>query len=144
MGGHLVWCRVRDSNPRTRRGLIYSQLCLTASLTLHCGNCINITSFIPAYYRSNSLLIILVEPTEGFEPTTRCLQNSRSSHWAMSATDVILAKSVLFGNCSIQRRGGGASYALACRMEQSASWGAVLPYLLRPEGRGRYMPCGVM
>ena len=28
------WCGVRDSNPRTRRGLIYSQLCLTASLTL--------------------------------------------------------------------------------------------------------------
>lgn len=23
---------------------------------------------------------IILEPTEGFEPTTRCLQNSRSSH----------------------------------------------------------------
>lgn len=30
------WCRERDSNPRTRRGLVYSQLCLTASLSLHC------------------------------------------------------------------------------------------------------------
>lgn len=33
-----VWCRERDSNPRTRRGLIYSQLCLTASLSLHAAD----------------------------------------------------------------------------------------------------------
>ena len=36
--------------------MIYSHPCLTASLTLHTN----------------------LEPTEGFEPTTRCLQNSRS------------------------------------------------------------------
>lgn len=35
MGKNKDWCRVRDSNPRTRRELIYSQPCLTASLTLH-------------------------------------------------------------------------------------------------------------
>jgi signal transduction histidine kinase len=53
------WCRVRDSNPRRLSQMIYSHPCLTASLTLH---------------------ICVMEPTEGFEPTTRCLQNSRSSH----------------------------------------------------------------
>jgi hypothetical protein len=31
----LFWCGVRDSNPRTRKELIYSQPCLTASLTPH-------------------------------------------------------------------------------------------------------------
>lgn len=34
-GGHLVWCRERDSNPRRLSQMIYSHPCLTASLSLH-------------------------------------------------------------------------------------------------------------
>lgn len=58
------WCRERDSNPRRLSQMIYSHPCLTASLSLQIVN----------------LDYTRMEPTEGFEPTTRCLQNSRSSH----------------------------------------------------------------
>lgn len=47
--------------PEDVRRLIYSQLRLATSLP------------------QRVILVMYLEPTEGFEPTTRCLQNSRSA-----------------------------------------------------------------